>query len=207
MGNIIASAAQDLRTLALYNPKLAYMLTRGQPMEQQFLDIEVQFDSTATDQLKRGAMFSDKMFQFFWVQHIFYTIRRPTYNAGVFGAREQDEYAKRNPYIDIYFRITGEEKFYLTQEMTPIEAIADPAGTVHPREYDIVFTENSNVSIDMQNTREFAGEEVPYIVRMTFVGKQLSGCQLPGCGWDEVVCQLRKEGLYPNPQDDAFRTK
>ena len=207
MANIIASAAQDMRTLALYNPKLAFMLTRGQPMEQQFYDIDVQFDSPSADQILRGAMFSDKLFQFFWCQHILYTIRRPTYNNGVFGAREQDEYAKRNPYLDVHFRITGEEKFYITQELTPVECIADPAGTVNPREYDIVFTENSNVSIDVQNTRTFADTEVPYILRLTFVGKQLSGCKLPGCGFDAVVCQLRKEGLYPEVQDAALRTK
>ena len=207
MENVINSAAHDLRTLALYNPKLAFMLTRGQPMETQFLNIEFQFDSIDANQTLRGAQFSDKMFQFFWIQHIFYTVRRPTFNYGVFGAREQDEYAKRNPYVDIHMRMVGRERYILTQGMTPLENIADPAGSIHPRKYDWVLTEDSNISVDAENTRAFAETEVPYIIRMTFVGKQLSGCKLPGNGWDEVVCQLRNEGLYPQPQEAAVRTR
>jgi hypothetical protein len=197
MQNSVSAAAEDIRKLAIYNPKLAYMLTRGQPMSQRFYTVTAQFDTTAANQVIRNNQFDDKMFQFFWVQYILYTIKRPQFNDGVFGAREQDEYCKLNPYISIDFRLVGRERYSLTEGMTPLENVASPGSRPNPKAMDWVLTEDSNVSIDVMNTRTLADDETPYIVEITFCGKELSGCQLSNCGWDEVVCQLRKEGWMP----------
>lgn len=203
MQNAVSAAADDVRKLALYNPKLAFMLTRGQPLEQRIYTVDIQFDSVTTNQTIRGNSLDDKMFQMFWVQYMLYTVRRPMFNVGVFGRLEQDEYCKLNPYIDIHVRLTGREKYEVTEGMTPLENVASPASHPNPKALDWILTQDSNISIDALNTRAFADLEVPYIVRLTLVGKELSGCELPGCAYDDVVCQLRKEGMYPAPAEPA----
>jgi len=202
--NAVSQAADDVRKLALYNPKLAFMLTRGQPLQQRIYTVDIEFDAVAANQTLRNNQLDDKMFQMFWVQYMLYTIRRPLYNVGVFGAREQDEYCKLNPYVDIDFRLVGRERYSLTEGMTPLENVASPSSAPNPKALDWILTEDSNVSIDATNTRTFAETEVPYQVRLTLVGKELSGCELPNCGYDSVICQLRNEGFYPMPSEAAM---
>lgn len=201
MGNEVSAATKNIRELALHNPKLAFMLTRGQPLEPRMYTVDIQFDSIAANQTIRNNQFDDKMFQMFWIQYMSYTIRRPSYNAGVFGAREQDEYCKLNPYVDVAVRIVGKGgPRHMTEGMVPLENIASPSSHPNPKALDWVLVEDQNISIDALNTRAFDNEgETPYIVRITLVGKELSGCELPGCNWDDIVCQLRKEGNYPLP--------
>jgi len=201
MQNAISAAADDIRKLAIYNPKLAFMLTRGQPLEQRFYTVDIIFDETGANQTLRNNQLDDKLFQLFWVQYMVYTIRRPLMNDGVFGAREQDEYCKLNPYVDIDFRLVGRERYSMTEGMTPLENVASPSSKPNPKALDWILTEDSNISIDATNTRAFSQYEVPYQVRITLVGKELSGCKLPGCGYDEVVCSLRNEGWYPKPSE------
>ena len=89
--------------------------------------------------------------------------------------------------------------------MTPLENVASPSSAPNPKAIDWILTEDSNVSIDAVNTRAFVPLEVPYQVRLTLVGKELSGCELPNCGYDSVVCALRNEGFYPMPSAEALQ--
>lgn len=197
--NAIHSAAEDIKTLALYNPLLAFMLTRGQPLSPRIYNITLQWDSPAANQTLRDVGLPENMYQMFWVKYMLYSVRRPLFNVGVFGQRQQDEFTKLNPYIDVMFRTKGRTKNEFTDNMTPIEHLASPNTTTNPRTLDWVLTQDSNVSISAVNTRAFAQEEVPYIVTLSLVGLEMSGCELPSCAYDEVVCQLRKEGVYPQP--------
>jgi hypothetical protein len=207
MPNEVVAVTDEIRKLAISNPKLAFMLTRGQPLEPRMYNVEIQFDTTAANQTIRNSQMDDKMFQMFWVQYMLYTIRRPSYNAGVFGAREQDEYCKLNPYISVDISIVGKGgPRHMTEGMVPLENIASPSSAPNPKALDWVLVEDQNISIDALNTRAFDAEgETPYVVDITLVGKELSGCQLPGCNWDDIVCQLRNEGMYPLAANPKMR--
>lgn len=196
--DVVKDAATDIRTLALYNPKLAFMLTRGQPLSPRIYNVTFQWDSPAANQVTRGVQLPENMYQMFWVKYMLYTIRRPEFNAGVFGQRQQDEFTKLNPYIDVYFRTTGRQKNEFTSDMTPLENLASPSGSTSPRRLDWVLSQDSNIAVSATNTRAFGEDEVPYIMTLSLVGMELSGCELPGCSYDEVICTLRNEKLYPD---------
>ncbi|MFA5053212.1 MAG: hypothetical protein WC565_04100 [Parcubacteria group bacterium] len=205
--NAVNKAAESIRTLALYNPKLAYMLTRGQPLQPRIYNVTFQWDSAAVNQPIRGTQLNEPMYQMFWVKYMTYSIQRPTANVGAFFQRQQDEYTKRNPYVDITFRITGRgDKNTITDVMTPIEHLASPAGSPNKIELDWVLSRDANFRVDAVNTRAF-NDEVPYIVRLSLVGLELSGCELPGCSYDEVVCALRNEELYPQIASDVTKVR
>ena len=197
--NAVNQSAESIRTLALHNPKLAFMLTRGQPLQPRIYNVTFQWDSAAVNQTIRGTQLNEPMYQMFWVKYMVYSIQRPTANVGAFFQRQQDEYTKKNPYVDITFRVTGRgDKNTITDVMTPIEHLASPAGVTDKISLDWVLSRDGNFRIDAVNTRAFT-DEVPYIVRLSLVGLELSGCELPGCAFDEVICALRNEDLYPQP--------
>jgi len=196
--NVVHAAAVDIKTLALYNPKLAFMLTRGQPLSPRIYDVTFQWDAPAANRVVTGIRLDENMYQMFWVKYMLYTVRRPLFNPGVFGQRQQDEFTKLNPYIDVSFKTTGRDKNEFTGNMTPLENLATPSTTTNPRPLDWVLSQDSNISMKAVNTRAFAEEEVPYIVTLSMVGLELSGCELPGCSYDEVICTLRNEKLYPD---------
>ena len=201
MQNAVKDAAQSVETLALYNPLLAFMLTRGQPMFPRIYTVTLQWDSAAANQTLNGIQLGEPMYQLFWIKYMTYTIRRPSFNVGVFAAREQDDYTRKNPYIDLSIQTSGRGKsMRITEGMTPLEHVASPAGDPNHISLDWVLAQDQNVKISAVNTRAFDIEEPPYIVHLSLVGLELSGCELPSCAFDEVVCQLRNEGLYPQPR-------
>lgn len=196
---LIEEVANDLRVIALANPKLAFMLTRGKPLEKRVYTLDLQWDTAAANQPIRDLRLDDKMFQMFWIHDITYTLRRPNFAPGVFWNRQQDEYAKRNPYVDVAVNVVGPGNRELTRGLTPIENFCSTTSSGHFRNELWVLTENQNISVDAVNTRAFGDGETPYLIQMSFSGLELSGCELPGTPWDDVVCRLREEGIYPQP--------
>jgi hypothetical protein len=194
---VVAQLGHELRTIALFSPKLAYMLVLGQPLVYRSRHIELAWDTVDAENPILGAMFSDKMFQMFWVWDMSYALRRPDANDGVFGKLQQDWYAARAPYIDVNIRMTGREKFHITDGYVPIETIMGATPTNNRRNSAWILTADSNVAIDAINRRAFAEDEIPYQLRIVFSGLELSGCELPGCGYDEAVCYLRTHGILP----------
>lgn len=192
---LVSTVAEDLRAVALLSPKLAYMLALGMPLVYRSRRIPFQWDATGAEQPIDDAMFGDKLFQMFWVWDMSYTIRRPDANDGVFGKLEQDYYAARMPYIDVNMRMTGREQFQLTDGYQPIEDIMSPTITDKRKSQCWVLTADSNLSISAINRRAFNADEVPYQLSIVVSGMELSGCELPGCGYDEAVCWLRKKGI------------
>jgi len=194
---VVAELGNELRTIALFSPKLAYMLVQGQPLVYRSRSIQVAWDVVDAENEILGAKFPDKLFQMFWVWDLAYTVRRPNANAGVFGKLEQDYYAARMPYIDVSMRMVGREKFTITEGYQPIEDVMGPAANANRRNAAWILTADSNVSIDLINRRAFSEDEIPYQVNIVFSGMELSGCELPGCGYDEAVCYLRNNGVLP----------
>lgn len=193
-----------LRDTALVSPLLTYMLTRGSPLVPRVYSIELQWDDVATDHLLDNAsqafQNSEPMYQMFWLQDISYTVRRPLYNAGVFGARQQDEYCKLNPYVDVKIETKGPDVYKLTDGFQPLENIVKAgAAERYWAKRMFVLPKNGNIVVQAYNRRTFETLEVPYIVTLSFIGMELSGCKLASCGYDEVICKLRDEDLYPRP--------
>jgi hypothetical protein len=196
---LLEEAANDIRTLALANPKLAFMLTRGQPLEKRVYSLELEWNLPAANQTIRGRRLQDKMFQMFWIHDICYTVRRPNYSPGTFGVREQDEYCKLNPYVNISIDITGAGNRSITEGMVPLENFCTTTSSGHFKHEHWILMENQNISVDAINVRTLQENEYPYTVTLTLSGLELSGCQMPGIPWDDVVSKLRADGLYPLP--------
>ncbi len=194
---VVSSLGKELRTIALFSPKLAYMLVAGQPLVYRSRNIQITWDTVDAEQVINGSMFPDKLFQMFWIWDMSYTIRRPQANEGVFGAREQDYYTVRAPYVDVQMRMVGRERFDITEGFQPIEDIMSPQITNNRKNAAWIMTADSNVSVDVVNRRAFNQDEIPFQLNIVFSGLELSGCELPGCGYDEALCYLREHNILP----------
>lgn len=195
---VAASIGQDLRSIALFSPKLAYMLVSGQPLQYRSRTIHLTWDTVDAENPVLDAKFPDKLFQMFWVWEMSYALRRPNANDGVFGKLEQDYYAARAPYIDVRMRMVGKEELDITDGFQPIESVMNfsaPARSLRSAAW--ILTANSNLAIDAINRRAFNEDEIPYQLNIVVQGMELSGCRLPGCGYDEAVCYLRQHGVLP----------
>lgn len=190
---VAGSIAQTLRTIALFSPKLAFMLVQGQPLVYRSRSIRVTWDVPTTENVIEGAMFPNQLFQMFWIWNMSYSVRRPGANDGVFGKLEQDYYAQRCPYIDVSMRMVGQENDHLTDGWQPVENVFNPV--LNRQNQAWIVTANSNISIDSINRRTFAADELPYYVDYTFSGMELSGCKMPTCGFSDAVCELRRRGI------------
>lgn len=193
-----------LRDTALVSPLLTYMLTRGSPLVPRVYSIELRWDDVASDRLldSNAQAFSngEGLYQMFWLQDITYTVRRPQFNAGVFGARQQDEYCKLNPYVDVKIVTKGPDIYKLTDGFQPLENIVKTSANGRAwANRMFVLPKNGNIVVEAYNRRTFEALEVPYIVTLSFIGLEMSGCKLASCGYDEVICTLRDEDLYPRP--------
>lgn len=197
MPQAIQAISDNLRAVALYSPKLAYMLTRGMPLQLRHRSMTITWNDTAIDQLSPGTLFSEKLFQLFWIWDMVYTIRRPLANQGVFGKLEQDYYATQSPFIDVRVEMTGREYWDVSEGFQPIETIMSTSPTMSRAPAAWILQQDSNVRVTALNRRTFNQDELPFNLTITFIGLELSGCELPNCGFDESVCTLREQGILP----------
>lgn len=189
--------AYDLRTIALLNPRLALMLVRGQPIAPRAYNIRLQWDQVTAGQRISGSL-DERMYQDCWVQQLTYTVRRADANLGAFDRAENDEYTKRNPYVDVDIRIEGTERYQLTEGLTPLENIATTSDA--ERNYmnrGWTIGTDQNIFIDGVLQRTLAEDEVPYVVAITLSVLELSGCRLHTIAYADAVCALQHMGLYP----------
>lgn len=188
---------EDMKSLALASPFVAWMLMQGKPLVARTYSIELRWDSWASGQVLPEVGFAEKFYQPFWVQDITYTLRRPLYAPGVMGKLQDDEYCKRNPYVDITMR-QSKPRYDLFEGFQPLENVAT---TLSERKYGKrgwVLPEDSNLFVIARNNRTLGETEVPYVITLTFSGLELSGCDDPVCNdWDDTICKLRSAGLYP----------
>jgi len=188
-----------IRSIAMLNPRLAYLLVRGNQLVPRAYNIEVTFEDTAADEELTGALY-ERMFQDAWIRDLRYTIRRPDAFAGNIAKWQSDNYAALESYIDVFVRIEGIDKYKITNSFTPLESIAShtngaPGANVLGNAW--VVTRDQNIYVDFKTKRTLLEDEVPYTVIMTIHMLELSGCSLKAVDYTEALCALRKVGICP----------
>ena len=192
-------SVEMVRSIAMLNPRLAYMLVRGHQLVPRAYNISVTFEDTAAQQQLRGRL-SENMYQDGWIKDLRYTIRRPDMFAGSIFKSQSDYYNCLEPYIDVYIAIDGQDKYLITNNFTPLESVAKhangPAG-VNVLGNAWVVARDQNIFVDFQTQRDLDPDEVPYRVTLTIHMLELSGCDLRAVNYTEALCALRKMGMCP----------
>lgn len=188
-----------IRSIAMLNPRLAFMLVRGNQLVPRAYNIEVTFEDTAKDQILNGALY-ERMFQDAWIRDLRYTIRRPALFAGNIFKWQSDYYAALESYIDVFIRIEGQDKYRITNSYSPLESVMThvkgaPGANVLGNAW--VITRDQNFYIDFRTQRELLQDEVPYTIIVTLHVLELSGCDLKAVDYTEALCALRKVGICP----------
>lgn len=198
-----AALAQDLRTIALLNPRLALMLARGQPWAPRTYNMTLQWNAV-TAEIPVNQNLSERLYQDQWLSDIVYSVECPNIAPGsVWKPIIEEAYGKSvGRFIMVEMEVRGPDRYRITNEPTPLAnicSIDSRQGKLLDRAW--VLTHDQNLYIRATNHRAFAITEVPTIVTLTLCVKELSGCNLRNISYDEAVCSLRKMGYYPEPTD------
>lgn len=191
------ATANDLRLIALYNPRLALMLVRGQPVNPRAYTMEVRFTQTSVDQAPVDSRFAEQFYQDCWLQQITYTLHRPSYLTGSPYKCQSDDYTARRPYVEMYIRLEGAEHNELIENFAPLENIA---ATHSDRAFacrGFVIPSRTNIKSQSRILRTLGETEVPYIIKMTFSVLELTGCNLRSVDESVAIEQLQRIGLRP----------
>jgi hypothetical protein len=194
--------AQDLRTIALLNPRLALMLARGQPWAPRTYNIQLVWD-LVTAEVTVNQNLQERLYQDCWLSDIYYTVSCPNIaGASIWKPVIEEAYAKScGNWIMLDMEVQGPDRYRITNERTPMGAICSNGGkTGKLLDRAWVLTHDQNLFVHATNTRAFtAVTGVPTTVTLTICVKELSGCNLRNISYDEAVCALRDMGYYPEP--------
>lgn len=190
----------DLRSIAMLNPRLALMLTRGQPLAPRAYNIRIQFDQGTSGETIDSEM-DERLYQDVWIQNLAYTVRRPNANEGVIDRAQVDEYTKLNPYVDVEMRVAGTEKYELTNSLTPLENIAQSRNVRDYLNKAWTLGVDQNLKVRGVLQRNLAEDELPYLVILTLTVIEVSGCNLHTIAYADAVCALKTMGIYPSFKD------
>jgi len=196
-----ANLADNLRTIALLNPRLALMMAKGQPMAPRSYQLNINWDDAGTVGSIVTTAFQERFYQPVWIQQFVYNIRAPQANNGSLFKPIIDAYRNETPWINVSLRIEGPDRFQLTEGYIALENIATTRGNDRDLLNNAwVIDQDQNLFVDAILDRNLAEDEIPYVLQMTMTGLELSGCNLRQVGYQEAVCALKEMGLYPQFQ-------
>ena len=106
--------AQDLRTIALLNPRLALMLARGQPWAPRTYTIPIRWDTITAEQPITNQL-SERLYQDCWLSDIIYSVECPNLAPGnVWQSVIEESYAKRcGAFITLELEVQGPDRLAL----------------------------------------------------------------------------------------------
>ena len=199
--------AYDLRSIALLNPRLALMLARGQPWAPRTYNIELRWDTPASEYPIEQHL-SERLYQDCWLSGISYTVDAPNVALGnPFAPMIEQAYAQNcGNFILLSMRVEGPDRYEITNEFTPMGSICSHNNfQANLLDKAWVLGHDQNLFVKAINTRAFDPSNVPTVVRLTLSVKELSGCNLRNIGYGEAVDALRVMGYYPEVPSAAGR--
>ena len=127
MENIAAPINMDLvRSVAMINPRLAYLLVRGHQLTPKSYGLGVSFPA-ANEGQHLTASFQERLYQDAWILDFKYTIRRKNAFTGNIFKEQSDYYCVKQPYLNVNIRIDGEDKYQITDDYQPLETLCNDA--------------------------------------------------------------------------------
>lgn len=196
-----AACGVDRETIARLintNPVLALTLVRDHPpLVPNSYSIEANFETAAVgDQVEPS--FRTEFYQDSWVQQAYYTLRRPDYLSGSPLKWESDDYARKNPYVDFEGQLVSWDKNTVTAWRQPLENLFPVPGACGPTGFmaheGYVFPKASNMWTRFTLRRTLLADELPYIITVTFLVKELQGCRLRPVSPMEAIAELKSLG-------------
>lgn len=201
---------QQLREIALVDPRLAVALAMSKPQIPQVRTIQATFDSGAANQPVQ-ASFESPVTEDFWVYDISYQVQQPQAYQGSLMRGQQIWYNALNPDISASFTVTGGVglPWLFSPSPMPIEMLARPAtGPGSESRYGccsnfvMFFPQTVKATFFLTRTYDPGSSpvgEIPTIVTVAFAGLTL-GCQnYGGLTMDQAREILKSEYAIDTP--------
>lgn len=187
-----------LAKLITTNPVLALTLVKDHPpLVPNSYSIEAAFATVAAGEFVEPS-FRTEFYQDSWVQQAFYTIRRDAYLQGSPLKWQSDFYCRACPYIDFEGQLVSFDKNVVTAWAQPLENLFPVPGACSPTGFmaheGYVFPKNSNMWTRFTLRRTLELTELPYIVTLTFLVKELQGCRMAPVSPLEAIAELKSLG-------------
>ena len=180
------------------NPVLALTLVKDHPpLVPNSYSIVAEFETTAAGDSVEPS-FRTEFYQDSWVQQAFYTVRREGYLIGSPYKWQADEYNRRNPYVDFEGQLVSWDKNVVTAWAQPLENIFPVPGACSPSGFmasdGYVFPKSSNMWTRFTLRRTLDQTELPYVITVTFLVKELQGCRMRPVSPMEAIAELKDLG-------------
>lgn len=180
------------------NPVLALTLVRDHPpLVPNSYSIEAEFNDTSAGKQTEPS-FRTEFYQDSWVQQAFYTLRRDAYLAGSPLKWQSDFYARAMPYVDFEGQLVSFDKNVITAWAQPLENLFPTPGSCQPTGFmaheGFVFPKMSNMWTRFTLRRTLDETELPYVITLTFLVKELQGCRMAPVSPLEAIAELKSMG-------------
>lgn len=191
--------AEDIRTIALINPQLAYMILNGGGLFPTQYKIKVSFETATVDQTLFGQL-TERLYNPTWIKEVSYTVRRPQYAMGSLFKTQSDYFTTKQPYVDVRVQITGANRINVpTEFFVPLESLPLLA-----QKKLWTVPEDGNVLIDFNLKRQLSVadglKETPYEVDVTLNCLEIIKGKVYMQAYQEARTWLVENGwLQPNP--------
>lgn len=183
----------DVKTLALWAPKIAYGMAVGVPRVPVVLDIPIQFSSSTVNAPSVVASFQNNLAQDTYIERVSYNLfQQNTFPGSPFQSLYFNQ-LKQSGQIGVGIRmdVFGAPKYAINDDFTDLGNLADVFAMTWPEGWPLYKQENVKVAAILLQTPV----SVPFNVTITFLGWQFNSKDLDDLSDEDCRFRLRKLGF------------
>lgn len=183
----------DIRSLALWAPKIAYGMAVGVPRVPTVLDIPIQFSSSTVNAPPVVASFQNNTAQDTWIERVTYSLFQQNsfpgspFQSTYFNQLKQSGATGVGIRMDVY----GAPKYAINDVFTDLGNLADVFAVTWPEGWLLHKQENVKISAILTQTPI----SVPFNVNITFLGWQFNSKDLDDLSDSDCRARLKMLGF------------
>jgi hypothetical protein len=183
----------DIKSIALWAPKIAFGMVAGVPRVPVVLDIPLQFSSSTVDAPPIIGSFQNNLAQDTFIERIVFNLFQQNSFAGspfqstYFNQLKESGQTGVGIRMDVY----GSPKYSVNDTFTDLGNLADVLAVTWPQGWPLYKQENVKVQAILLQTPV----SVPYSVNISFLGWQFNSKDLDDLSDQDCRVRLRKLGI------------
>lgn len=181
----------DVRSLALWAPKIAYGMVIGVPRVPFVDDIPLQFSSSTVNAPPLVDSFQNNLTQDTIIEKVSFTLFQQNSFPGSPFQSLYFSQLKAQTGVGIQLQVYGGPKYAVTDTFVELANLADVLAITWPEGWPLAKQSNVKVEAILQQTPV----SVPFDINMTFLGWQFLDKTLDSMSDDEARARLRKLGI------------
>lgn len=183
----------DIKSIAIWAPKVAFGMVAGVPRVPVVLDMPIQFSSSTVDAPPIEASFQNNLAQDTWIERVSYNLFQQNsfpgspFQSTYFNQLKQSGQTGVGIRMDVY----GSPKYSVNDTFTDLGNLADVLAVAWPQGWLLHKQENVKVLAILTQTPV----SVPYNILISFLGWQFNSKDLDDLSDDDCRVRLRKLGI------------